>query len=412
MTPSMVEDLAGYLLILLAIVVGMRGILKGEFFRPRTLFMFVHPLAMGFALLNLFWTENGFGWMYFATAISSWAAFLFGCIVAEKFVLPPVVKPMGYNHSHSWITWLIPIFGCMGLFLLSRLGGGWPIFSPTPETARMKMISGRATAFLFSFAVFSMVFSIDQALLQKRKLFFVGALVVMVFVGLTGNRGQIFMASIVGISLIETSLRKNIGLKAVVSGAIFVVVFLLIGFVRLKDDNPLNESLSVFTGLKMVYVYMTNGQWNLSVGIEKVARGMQSFTWGTSSFNGIFYWFSDPIAIQRSLGWDTVMNESVKKYPGLNSTSFQWAFIKDFGITGMLIITFSIGYFLSRLYLHARGYGWASILSAFLSYPLMFSFNILWLVEGTGSMVGILLVGSLIGRRIGFREPATLVANE
>ncbi len=384
-------EIWGCILIGFALFLAIRGLWKGEFFRPLTLFLTVHSLAMGLAMLNLFWTNNEFKSTYFVVAFASWACFSIGCKIADFFSGPDLVSSENPKMVSSNWELIVPLAGMAGLFLLSRLAGGWPMLAAAPETAKTHLISGRFTAFLFSFGVFAQLYCVEKLILKKKLLYLLALVVLASMISLMGNRGQIFMALLFGLSLVETTLRKRIGFPAACLGLGFLGVFLVIGFIRLRGNNQFGESLTVFNGVKLIYVYFVNGQWNLSYGLETIVKGKQFFTWGVSSLNGFLFWFSDPSGLQASLGWDTAFNETVQLRRGLNSTSFQWVLIKDLGISGMLLATTVFGYATTRLH-HASRRGTSYILlSAFLTFPILFSFNIFWLVEGSGSMVGILI---------------------
>jgi len=377
----------GIPIILVGLGVGIHGLVKRSFFSPMHIFFFVHLMALGFCILQLFWTTNRFGTPFYLTIASVYVTFSAGCWLGGRKSTAPKCDVS----SDDWKDVCLIGFGIVSLFLLSRIAGGWPMLSNNPNNARMALFSGKFGAILFEIGMLGGVIAAAGAALRKVWYYYVLLVVVMAEILLTGNRGQALLFIFFALCLHEVVEKKSILKAGLLTAVAFGLVFTLVGIFRSREGNKLQEAASLFNSLKMLYMYICNGYWNFNVGIEKVLDGRQGLTWGVSSFSGFWFWFFDVFGVQKSFLWDSVFNESTLRYVGLNSICYLWPLIKDFGLVAAMLINVGIGYVLMRVYRNAESGGLSAYCYAFLGYVIFSSNNLLWTSEGLSTMVFLLL---------------------
>jgi len=377
----------GIPIILTGLGVGVHGLIKRSFFSPMHLFFCVHLIALGFCILQLFWTTNRFGVPFYLIMASIYVTFSVGCwLGGRKSTAPKCEASPDDWRDVYWIG-----FGIVSLFLLSRIVGGWPMLSSNPSNARMALLSGKFGAILFEIGMLGGILAAAGVALKKTWYYYALLIIVMAEILLTGNRGQALLFIFFALCLHEVVGRRSILKVGLLTAVAFGLIFTLVGVFRSREGNKLQEAASLFNSLKMLYMYICNGYWNFNVGIEKVLDGRQGLTWGVSSFSGLWFWLFDVVGVQKSFLWDSVFNETTLRYIGLNSICYLWPLIKDFGLVVAMLINVGIGYFLMRVYRNAESGGLSAYCYAFFGYAIFSSNNLLWTTEGLSTMVFLLV---------------------
>lgn len=380
---------------LLGVGIAIRGMWKGCFFEPIHLFFFSHLMALGACQLDLFGYRNGFSSGFYLVLLAGYTTFLIGALLGYHGTIG---SGSGWGVNIGGEV-LLGAAGIVSLFLLSLAVDGWPMLSANPTVVRLGLFKHFGTPQLFVLGVVGNLAIVSGAVLDRRPWLFLLAFAGLFEIALTGNRAQILQTLLFGLALYQLRWGKNLGKVMLAGGILFLSLFVLIGL-RRETTSSVNGALATFNGAKMIYSYLCNGYWNFSLGISRVLEGTQSGSWGVSTFAGFWAWCLDIGALQRSFGWDTMaFNESTQKYFGLNSASYMWAMVKDFGISGMLLLNGIYAYGLVRLYRSAHHDDRLAILYAFFPHQLIVSFNILWSSEGLSSLTFIMVcVYAFFGR--------------
>lgn len=383
--------LLGIAFICFGLIVGLVGLRRGRFFSPVTLYLFSHSLAMGFSQFPLYSYKVVFSMPFLLCLVLLHGAFLFGAWFGARIgygrdANADAVNCLQVREPWLWCLWAVAVL----LFvLLSFYRGGFPMLSENPGKARLAFADGRVAGVIMALAVAAGYLQIQSAILKFRWTSLAAGLLCCVLVALSGSRAYLVMICVGAAAHLEVKWKKA-GLNIVLIGAVVAVVFLAVGYFRYgnpEEFSDLSVGIQLYYILQGVYLYLVNGYWNFYVGFEQYLAGDVPWSWGLASFSGILYWFVDSYGISIAMGRDTLFNESIMMVPGLNSVTYAWNLIRDFGLVGCVCLTAVMGAVLQWIYLRFRSGGGLRFLYPFLAHQVLLSFNTFWPAEGFMSFI-------------------------
>lgn len=351
-------ELAPYFLLIAGIVTLLMLLLRIPPIHPLSLTIIPQLILISYTCTNLQYHLPIFGILTWLILFGSMLAFVLGSIVASA--LTRSWKPFSHPQVLSKDPWAALVFP-FTLFALSILWGAFrlgalPIFSSHPDLLRAKFISSIIQGAMFSLIIPVMAFSMLGLRRETTKKFKVASVVIsatsLLMYFSTANRGLVLMFVIMFLVFFDILIARLRPRHFALATIIFTVVFFGGGYLRY--GNAINYSNS--HGVKYIvnfflgntYAYSGNGFWNLDFALNKMALEKLNIpTYGSSIFEGFLASFNLFQPLNNAFGWDGAMNHEVIRIRGLNSTTFHWALIKDFGIVAPFLWSFVIGMILS-----------------------------------------------------------------
>lgn len=282
-------------------------------------------------------------------------------------------------------------------FLLAILGGlaaigTFPVFAEEPELARGQFafhapwsgwfLGASMLSFLFGARVLA---TGGVGVWVYHVLFWTVVALQM----LTGIRG----AALFGFFCLASQwelLRGKVPMAKIAMGlGLFFVLFIGVALLRMGDAVRFARGIPLETILGVVfgppYTYIANCFWNLDHGIREVVSGTgHPSTWGFSLTQGIWDAFGVGGDVAKSLGFDTVFNESSAKKKDLNTFSFVWPLFKDGGLPLAVLFPLAWGFCAELVHrLAERGSRSLGLVSSYLTFASLFSFFALYFVVGS-----------------------------
>ena len=215
----------------------------------------------------------------------------------------------------------------------------------------------------------------------------------------TGNRGLVLMFILVFVTFFDLIVGKLKTKHVAAAFAFLVIVFVGGGYLRygrfLDSAKKVGTSKIVDFALDNAYAYSGNGFWNLDYALQKLEDDrLRVPTYGASSLEGALWLISGYGPLQTAYWWDGSLNRDVMKRQGLNSTTFHWVLIKDFGVGAPLIWSFLWGLLLTVVdrYCRFRKDPGLALIQGHFAYYTFIGFNIFPFVlplfwAGTGIQV-------------------------
>jgi oligosaccharide repeat unit polymerase len=323
---------------------------------------------------------------------------LFGSILA--FVLGSLVAFFASNHwlkqmKHPVVELRDPWFWMWATFLLFMIScvwgvervGGIPLFSKHPELDRADFISGVLQNILFACIIPAISFCLMGLRREASKIFkgtslVIGTIAILSYLA-TGGRGLILLFLIAALVFVDTCIKPIRIRNLIPAFLVLALTFVGVGYLRYGRFSQSAEKLGwnfiIKFGLNNTYDYSGNGFWNLNYALAKMQKGSLNVpTYGASSGEGVLSLIGASGELNTAYGWDGAMNSSVVRIPGLNSTTFHWALIKDFGIAAPFYWSFFSGLLLTIIdrYGRIKSSVRASLLLGHLQYYSFIGFNI------------------------------------
>jgi oligosaccharide repeat unit polymerase len=140
-----------------------------------------------------------------------------------------------------------------------------------------------------------------------------------------------------------------------------VVFFLIFFFLRIRYDTfgVFSEAYHLHLPAGMlwagnIYLYIANNFWNLDFAFRKFVDGTFSypFGYGLDLFRPLLGLSGMEVPLLASYGFDSILNESVRKVEGLNTIVYVWHFYKDFGAFGVYFLPLVFGMLLTAFYIN------------------------------------------------------------
>jgi oligosaccharide repeat unit polymerase len=323
-------------------------------------------LLVAFACTNLLHKLHGFHLLTWVVVLGSSASFLAGCFVVflstRNWKPSPPSEVIRYRDP-----WALMFIGFSVYLVAYAAGfyrvGGMPILSAHPEHARLFFIAGYFHEFLTSFMVPTVTLCLTGLRPDASKAFrwtaiSIGLCTILLYLS-TGNR-WFSLFFLVNILVFLDVMVKTIRLRTtVLVASIGILVFMAGGYLRYgrfaASARKIEWTAVGKLGLQGVYSYAGNGFWNLDYALERMEMDkLRVPTYGASSSEGFLVLIGASNQLKEAYGWDGALNFSVMKLQGLNSTSFHWALIKDFGVGFPMLWSFVVGIGLSALSKYVR----------------------------------------------------------
>lgn len=315
----------------------------------------------------------------------SCAAFYLGAISATLIPQQAPAKASMVLTQPAW-RWLygmigVYIFGiAMGLHTL----GTWPAFSRHPGEDRLTFQQGPFMTGQLQHACWVLLATTPLfATLTsgwKRKVSWLIYIVAMSYGLLTGFRMVMFFGIFSALVTRDLLLKQihvfKTGVYLLGSLVLFCLVLLpRVGISAFQGNNLLHMGASFF--LHQIYDYIANNFWNLDFAISRqVGIHPHPTTWGGLMFEIPLVLLGIAGKIESAYGWDSWRNDLSLKTSSLNTISYQWALLKEFGWLGVIFIPYGIGAFATWLYRRVELFKsqWATLLYIPISFSILFSF--------------------------------------
>jgi len=393
---------------LCATVLGSVRLTKGSLFSPWRMFLLANLGGLAIAHLRLHKLMTPWAletWIVWSSAV---AAFSAGAWVSHLVGFGPPSRAGAWREPQHRLERLV--FLLISLPYLFSVAGGvlavgtFPVFASDPERART-LFAFHAPWSAWFLSSCLLIFPFGARVLARggKGVLWHHVLFWSIFAMqmLSGIRGPALFGLFCLASQWEL-MRKGIPLlKVVVGVGLFLALFIGVALLRLGDAVHLAKGIPTETLVSLVvgppYIYVANCYWNLDHGIREILAGVgHPSTWGFSVTQGMWDILGVGDGIAKSLGFDSIFNETSAKRMDLNTFSFVWTLYKDGGIPFAVLFSAAWGFVTELLHrMAAKGDDSVGILSTYLGFAALFSFFSLYFVVG-GYMVFLVLAILLI----------------
>ena len=340
--------------------------LKKDFFNPVNVYVFAQTLTLGIAYLKLDRAMTDLSvktWMVWGGALAS---FMLGSVV---YGLVRPGKPQDHvdtelGGSYDWrlhfiisVVLLLVYFVGVAL-MIYKVGNLIILTGDISKWVSAQIDYGVFTSTAVASSPLVVLFFMVSAFksVNPHKGLRIIAIVMSIFVPILTvcvypSRTSLFLS--LGFTLILINyLYKRIPIRFIV-GAILIAVVLFVAIALFRSQYGTNslQGMVARKAMSIPYKYVANNYWNLDYMVNQPTDDVRHpFTYGVDAVNGIFEFTRLPGALRNSMGWDGLLNESVKKVPGYNTTGYLWEVYKDWGIAGTVIFPFLVSFFMAYLY--------------------------------------------------------------
>lgn len=380
------------------LVVASSRFTGGKLFSPWRMFLLANVGGLGISFLRMNplmdeWAAET--WMIWGLAILGYCA---GSWITHLIPMP-AGPPEGHGGADgATATQERAMFVLVSVpFFIAILGGlatigTFPVFAAEPELARGQFaFHAPWSGWFLGASMLSFLFGARVLATGGRGVWVYHVLfwVVVALQMLTGIRG----AALFGFFCLASQwelLRGRVPVAKVAMGlGLFFVLFVGVALLRMGDAIRFARGIPLETIVGLVfgppYTYIANCFWNLDFGIREILSGSgHPGTWGFSITQGIWDAFGVGGDVAKSLGFDTVFNESSAKREDLNTFSFVWPLFKDGGLP--FVALFSLVWGLAAELIHRiaeRGSRSTGLVSTYLTFASLFSFFALYFVVGS-----------------------------
>ena len=340
-------------------------LLKKDFFRPVNIYVFTQTLTLGIAYLKLdkaMTDFKGLTWMVWAGALFSFVAGgLVYSFVARK---TPGTEPKGITENFKNYNWnkhfiisliLILVFLLSVFYVIYKVGnlivftddpGKWTSASTDLGYAGLGLASSPLVVLFLSILAFKAPKKIH------RILSFILMLLIPLLSLLAYPSRTVFFMSAAFIIIAWNFFKQRIKIRTIVL-AIFlgIVFFISVGSVRNQYGGGTIENMALEKVIELPYKYIANNFWNLDYSLNPASdKEIHPHTYGIAFISYIVEVFRIPGSLRQSLGFDSILNESVQKVPGYNTINYLWEVYKDFGVFGVVLFPFVVSFIFSYLY--------------------------------------------------------------
>lgn len=393
---------------------------KHSIFSPISLYAMGQLFTLAIAYLKIDSRMTDFSPITWMVWIGSFISFVVGALVASLRKSPPPLSPARVSESPRAFFWafgiaLIYVFGvALGYVKM----GGWPLFSPHPEQARMDFALVPFPLGLFQsfnwILLASLPLFIARSKGAKRWTFIVFFALGFSYGILTGFRLVMMFGLFSALATRDLIVRRIPLIKLSAIFAIFIVfssaILLIRGGIG-KEHKALGAGAAILMA-DGAYVYVANNYWNLNYAVNKqMGDNPHPTTYGGLFFEAPLMIFSEMSRVEESLDWDTWKNEKSISHPPLNTISYQWFLMKEASWLGVILLPGLLGGFAMRLYLQIQRFGsdWATLLYMPIGFSIFFSFFLYmyqtpmyWFIW-TGYLLLWVMTKNIKGREMGAR---------
>jgi oligosaccharide repeat unit polymerase len=355
-----------FLLFILILISGLRK--NADFLSPGRIFGLVWTAAIGltdlkFSRLQFEWTF--FGWVMLCLGL---VFFLLGVYVSfvqnvnnDLLSIHKVrtsIREIGLDQKKLFnIILIVFILYSICYFIEYKVEGYVPLFSNQPDKARISfglfglhlVVNSINAIIFFIFQYFILVKAHKQ---QKIVL----SIILLIAVGtffLLLQRYNLFIVCMMIISLFYYSGRK-VGWKNILI-AVVIVVALVISVRSLRTAQFAELYLYSLSEMKfpIKYAIFTEPYMYITMNLENFVHAfpmIESHSYGMFSADFITALFG----IKHWLGEYSGLIKITNYIAGYNCFPFYWAYYYDFGVFGLSIIPFLLGFYISKIYYNLR----------------------------------------------------------
>ena len=368
---------------LILTVTRLRGV---SMFAPWVLYTLGQILTLSIAYLKLDPLMTDFSTVTWCVWAGSAAAFFLGNLaatLAPQSASKPIIRLV---ESRSWWIWLWGVFGlytfgtAMGLLKV----GTWPLLAKHPEDARLAFQQTAFSTGLFQLSNWTLAAVLPMlAILTRgwRRWLCVGLFLLAIGYGLlTGFRMIMLFGLFSTLLTWDFFVRRVSVFKLTLALVAFLVLSTAVMLMRMKvahlvGPGTLHLGEKVF--VKGAYTYIANNFWNLDFALHRqIGDRFHPQTWGGLLFQPPLWILGIGEKIEPAFGWDTWRNDFSVKSADLNTISYQWAMIKEWGWSGAILCPFGLGVVATRVFQRAEKARsqWATLLYVPIAFSILFSF--------------------------------------
>jgi len=376
--------IAGLLMVIGFVPILVSWIRSLRILTPLNLFVLGQSFGLGFSLLKLDERMSDFvptTWIVYITMNS---AFILGYLVLGSFLKSPSREPEQRTVLPGlvWIPCLLVGLTFIGLLMGYRAMGEWPLFSKASDEVRggflyPNLIGNIFIQLAYPASALSALLVFGGNSRREKVIAFVLWLSIPCAFLLAAARHPILF-SLVCLAISWETQRKPVAVKWVVLGVIgFLALFSATMVMRMGNGS--SELLRIATKLPAlvevivtpVYTYFANNFWNLDWALSHFdgTRGHPP-TYGFSSLQGFSFYFRVNEPIVTAYNFDGLSNHFAIKSAGLNTISYQWTLIKDFGLLIGTAVCFLLGWISRGVYSKAIQTG--SVVSSYFAIFICF----------------------------------------
>jgi oligosaccharide repeat unit polymerase len=338
------------------------SIFKEDFFRPSTLYFLVQMVMLGISYLKFLPMMSDFRYSTWLVWGGGMFCFLMGCYITDfawrSLGGPPLQDKIKIHGEYNWVCHFFLSFSAFAYFFVGVIGvisvtGNLVLLTDNPSqwlTGKDNDVlkyadfftSGAMVVGLFAVASFKSMNPVRWVRYASR---FMVVFTMALSFATYPSRG-INMLCFGMFIILFNYLRgrfswRSLAVMSVLVGVFFVAVAALKGQYGNSDvtDSKIAKEVAL-----LPYKYVANNYWNLDYAFNRMNDMPEhEWTYGIDAFFGITHLMHIGDGIQQSFGWDTPFNESIVKYPGLNTIPYLWDAYKDFGLPGIFLLPFFFG---------------------------------------------------------------------
>lgn len=377
---------------------------------PLVLIWVSQTIPLGIALMNFTGEMNSLRLSTWVVLSTSFAAILGGwatAMVMSRSGTSPHVRELSESRLTIGVALLSAVY-FLSIYQGVLQTGGFPLLMADPGDARWKFMVGRLQNVLFAagiplFIVGIHLFRITGSWVKRTVIVCILVALAATYL-LIGSRFVMLVWLSMTLVYWDQVVKRIPIMKLVLVLAIFLVLFSLIGYIRYgkmlaaATGSSKVVKIGSLLAVQSVYTYIANAYWNLDYALFRWDLGQLVWpTWGFSTNEGVLWVLKVGPEMQKAYNWANAMNKDVALQAGLNSTTYHWGLIKDFGLAGPLFGSFLMGWFFTMLHRTRCKRGspaWIMIYGLF-SYFLLGSFNLLPSVIPTPIFGMLWLAGTL-----------------
>lgn len=380
-----------------AVILVQARVTRQTLFTPLRMYLLTQAATLGIAYLRMSPAMSPLRPVTWGVLIGSAITFSVGCMAANYGTVRAIRR-----FDRDSLRPMLPFLMLIGFFLLLILSsmdslatyGEWPIFSKDPETDRTKFVF-LSTWGMWAFGHETVLLTLSTFLILFAKPLWLritaGFILTISFAIeiLIGIRNPLLLAVFVALCLWDIGVRRLKTRIIVMAGSAFLMVFILVAFLRARVIQSLFKTTEEGSPLERmflpVYSYIANNYWNLDNSLEKWHTfSSPPYQYGLGMLHGFLQPFIR-ISTPDENGWLLLSKE---KTGGLNTLTYHWNVWQDGGIILTLVFPFFWGWTMTRLYQYCESTRnlFALYLYSYLLFPVAFSFFSFYFVIGSYSL--------------------------
>lgn len=342
---------------------------KHDPFHPVTLIIAMNFLTLGISYTGIDsrWVGlSSFSWLVVISAsvsllLGQWTASLYTRSATLGANLHSDHMPLKYWNWTRYYWMLGVIFGLFTLGLLYHysLSGGIPIFdSGADHMSRSSVVNlgvlnvyGLRGPEIFAISLLGAYPKWNPHRTGRWACILLSILIVVMSFSFYQSRFNL-LSVLVTIAFYHHYFVKAINIKHLMILSLTMLgLFILVATLRMQYIGETTQ-LDIITILKLPYQYIANNWWNMDYAFNPPPHKYIANhpKWGYGLIEGIANLFPNGNAITDAGSWDSIFNESLEKYRGLNTVTWHWSAFMEFGYIGLTIVPFFVGVFLEYFF--------------------------------------------------------------